>query len=266
MKTFRSLITILCLVAIMPLLAGAQYKVETFGKFRKMKAVQDLPIDFKTTFQLKATVFVQLTYPSEPAFYTIDCYHVDDRGREKLIGTTDIKHFEKEPGKVIKSPQSLGMMYDAGNYKIKAWRQSDKVVVAESEFTVTGELEKPARTPATVVFCEDTDDNFNPIRPVTTIRAGESVNFLARLQEGIGAKFFIWAAFEIKSDSDELLYKDMQEHVDNETNRWFATIQKTTFSRPGKYAVYMLYQNATNSGMTVKKPTNYYARGVLIVK
>jgi len=58
----------------------------------------------------------------------------------------------------------------------------------------------------------------------------------------------------------------MQQDVDNETNRWFATVEKTTFTKPGKYAVYMLYQNATNSGMTVHKPAKYYARGVLEVK
>lgn len=264
MKTFRSFIATLLMVAALPVAGSAQYKVETFGKFKKMKAVQDLPMDFKTTFPLKAQVYVQLTYPAQPEFYTINCYLLKD-GQEKLIGTTDIKYFDKKTG-TTSSPQSLGMMYDVGNYKIQAIRQSDKSIVAESQFNVTNETEKPARTPATVIFCDDTDDNFNPIKPVASIKAGEGINFLAKLKEGIGAKFFIWAVFEIKADGDELLFKDLQQNVDNETNRWFATVQKTTFSKPGKYAVYMLYQNATNSGMTVNKPTEYYARGVLEVK
>jgi len=245
----------------------AQYKVQTFGKFEKVKGGgPDKPIDFKTTFPLKAQVYVQLSYPAEPVFFTIDCYFINESGQEQLTGTTDIKSFDKKSTKIISNVQSLGMMYKPGKYKIKAWKQSDKSVVAESEFTVTDETATAPRTPATVVFCDDTDDKFNPIKPVTQIKAGEGVNFLAKLKEGIGAKFFIWAAFEIKDNGDEVLYKDMQENVDNETNRWFATIQKTVFTKPGKYAVYMLQQNATNSGMTVNKPANYYARGVLIVK
>lgn len=247
---------------------NGQYKIETFGKFEKVKGSPDKPIDFKKSFPLKAQVYVQLTCPVEPAFYTIDCYFIKEDGSEKLVGTTDIKHFDKAvAGKTIKSPQGLGMMYDAGNYKIRAWRQSDKKVVAENDFIVTAEAAAPARTVATVMFSDDTDDNFNPIpKAVTVINKGESVNFSAKMKEGIGAKFFIWAVFEIKADGDEVLVKDMQENVGNETNRWFATIQKTAFPKAGKYAVYMLKQNATNSGMTVRKPTDYYARGVLEVK
>lgn len=248
--------------------AGAQFKVETFGKFEKVKGgAPDKPIDFKTSFPLKSQVYVQLTCPVVPEFYTIDCYLIKNDGTEKLVGTTDIKHFEKEPAKTIKSNQSLGMMYDMGNYKIKAWRQSDKKVIAETAFAVTGEAAAPARTVATVMFSNDTDDNFNPIpKALTTISKGDGVNFSAKMKEGIGAKFFIWAVFEIKADGDEVLFKDMQMNVDNETNRWFATTDKTYFTKPGKYAVYMLKQNATNNGMTVRKPTEFYARGVLEVK
>jgi hypothetical protein len=132
-------------------------------------------------------------------------------------------------------------------------------------FISISKAQTPA-TPATLVFCDDTDDNFNPIKQVTTINKGDGVNFTARLKDAIGAKLFIWAVFEVKDDGDEVLFKDMQENVDNEKNRWFATTQKTYFARPGKYAVYMLPQNATNSGGTVGKPTKFYARGVLTVK
>ncbi len=38
------------------------------------------------------------------------------------------------------------------------------------------------------------------------------------------------------------------------------------FPDAGKFAVYMLPQNATNAGTTVNKPVKYYARGVLTVK
>lgn len=245
--------------------SSAQFALKTFGKFEKVKAAPDKPIDFKTNFSPRAQVYVELAYPEEPAFYTINCYQVDESGKEKLTGTTDIKCFEKKSSKLIKSNQSLGMMYNAGNYKLVATRQSDKATVAEASFTVTEEV-AAAKPVAEVIFCDDTDDKFNPIKPTTTIKAGEGVNFLAKLKDGIGAKFFIWAAFEIRPDGDEVLYKDMQENVDNETNRWFATINKTVFQKPGKYAVYMLPQNATNSGMTVNKPTTYYAKGIITVK
>lgn len=244
----------------------AQYKVETFGKFQKMKGTFDKPIDFKTSFPLKAQVYVQLTYPCIPEFYTINCYKVAEDGTEKLVGTTDIKHFEKIAGKTTSSPQSLGMMYDPGQYRIEALKQSDKSVVATSKFDVTSELATPARTIGIVVFSEDTDDNFDPVKPYKSIKAGESVNFSAKLKEAIGAKFFIWAVFEIRANGDEILYQDKQMNVDNETYRWFATTEKTTFTKAGKYAVYMLYQNGTNSGTTVGKPEKYYARGVLEVK
>ncbi len=121
------------------------------------------------------------------------------------------------------------------------------------------------RTVADLIFCDDTDDNFNPLKPVTSINSGDGVNFLARLKEGLGARFFIWAVFEIKSNGDETFFKDVQINVDDETSRWFATVDKTYFPKAGKYAVYMLPQNGTNSGTTVNKPTNYYARGILTV-
>lgn len=264
-QSFRILVAVF-IAAVFSTVAYGQHKVQTFGTFLNMGTkLPEKPTDFKTTFQQKKQVYVQLTYPTAPEFYTVDCYWVVD-GQEKMRGTTDIKCFDAKSSKPKVSWQSLGMMYDAGDYKIRVTRQSDKQIVAESEFTVTEAAAPAMPAPVAVTFCDDTDDNFNPIKPVTTIKAGQGVNFLAKLKQGIGAKFFIWAVFEIKGDNDELMIKDLQENVDNETNRWFATVQKTIFSKPGKYAVYMLQQNATNVGMTSNKPTKFYARGVLEVK
>jgi hypothetical protein len=242
------------------------YAVKTFGKFEKVKSASDKPSDFKTDFGPKAQVFVELIYPATPEFFTINCYQVMANGREKLAGTTDIKYFETIKDKTVASPQSLGMMYNAGKYRIEVLRQSDKAVVAQTNFTVTDTLAQPARTVAEVKFSDDTDDNFNPINPTTSIKKGDGVNFSAKLKEGLGAKFFIWAVFEIKDNGDEVLWRDLQMNVDNETNRWFATTDKTYFSKSGNYAVYMLPQNGTNSGTTVNKPTTYYAKGTLTVK
>lgn len=245
----------------------AQYKLQTFGKVQNLGKTEKAT-DFKTTFPLKATVYVQLTYPDVSEVYNIYAYLIKEDGTEKLTNTTAINHFKISSAKPIISFHSLGMVYDAGNYVVRAEKESDKSVFAESKFTVTGEpaASSTAPAPVAVIFCDDTDDNFNPIKPVTSINKGDGVNFLAKLKNGIGAKFFIWAVFTIKEDGDEVLWKDMQENVANETYKWFATTSKTYFTVPGKYAVYMLKQNATNSGMTIRKPTEFYARGVIEVK
>ncbi len=47
--------------------------------------------------------------------------------------------------------------------------------------------------PVQVIFCDDTDDSFNPIKPVTSISKGQNVNFLAKMKSGIGVRYFIWA-------------------------------------------------------------------------
>lgn len=255
----------LILLLIIATTTSAQFKLQTFGKVHHVNKIEK-PTDFKTKFPLKAQVWVELTYPSEPAVYTMDAYLIQADGTEKLTNTTPIKTFEPKNGKWIVGWHSLGMVYDAGNYIVRASRESDKQIVAETKFSITEQPATVAAAPVAVIFCDDTDDNFNPIKPVTTIKKGDGVNFLAKLKNGIGAKFFIWAVFEIKDDGDEVLFRDLQENVGNESNRWFATTQKTYLTKPGKYAVYMLKQNATNSGITVRKPTDFYARGVIEVK
>jgi len=125
-------------------------------------------------------------------------------------------------------------------------------------------IAKAQTAPAQLIFCEDTDNKFNPIKPVTSIAAGEGVNYLVKLKESIGIKAFTWAAYEIKDNGDEVFFKDLQENVENEQSHWFATTKKTVFPRPGKYAVYIIPKNTT--GAAIGKPVKYYARGVLTVK
>lgn len=244
----------------------AQFDMKTFGNFIKVKGGDpDKPTDFKSSFPLKAQIYVLVSFPSQPSDFTVECYKVDG-SKEKLTDAIDVKWFKKEPNKTASQYKAIGSMIEPGEYKAKLVNQKDKSIVSEVKFTVTSDPAKPARTVAELFFSDDTDDNFNPIKPTKSIKKGDGVNFSAKLKEAIGAKFFIWAVFEIKSETEEVLFKDLQQNVDNETYRWFATTDKTYFTKPGKYAVYMLPQNATNSGMTVNKPTTFYARGVLEVK
>jgi hypothetical protein len=120
---------------------------------------------------------------------------------------------------------------------------------------------------AVITICEDTDDDLKPINPVkdSTIKKGDGVNLLAKLDKGIGARFFIWAIYSINEAGEEIPWKDWQVDVANEKWTLFATDSKTYFTVPGKYVIYMLPQNATNAGITVGSHTKYYGKKTLKV-
>lgn len=261
---------IFSLVALLGLLtaASAQYKVETFGKFKKMGANPDLPIDFKTTFPLKSQVYLQFTFPAVPSDYEAECYWIDN-GQEKMRGSAVFKCYEKT-GKPIKYHQGLGMMYDPGEYRLIV-KDSKKNIVAESRFTVDTQMTTEATVvlpKASIVLCDDTDDKLKPIKPVVnnTINKGDGINFLAKLDKAIGARFFIWAIYEVQDNGDEKPWKDWQVDVSNDKWTLFATDQKTYFTNQGKYAIYMLAQNGTNTGTTIGNHTRYYGKVMLQVK
>ena len=265
MKKIVFLFTALCLLTVF---VSAQYKVETFGKFKKMGANPDLPIDFKTTFPLKSQVYLQFTFPAMPSDYEAECYWIDN-GQEKMRGSAVFKCYEKT-GKSIKYHQGLGMMYDPGEYRLIV-KDSKKNIVAESRFTVGTQMTTDATVvlpKASIVLCDDTDDKLKPIKPVVnnTINKGDGINFLAKLDKAIGARFFIWAIYEVQDNGDEKPWKDWQVDVSNDKWTMFATDQKTYFTNPGKYAIYMLPQNGTNTGTTIGNHTKYYGKIVLQVK
>ncbi len=244
----------------------AQFKVETFGSFKKMGAQPDLPADFKTTFQPKSQVYILFSFPATPSDYEAECYWIDN-GQEKMRGSAVFKSYEKG-GKTLKYHQGLGMMYDEGQYKVIV-KDSKKNVVAETTFTVAGAAPTSSVLPkATIILCEDTDDNLKPIKPVVngTINKGDGINFLAKLDKGIGARFFIWSIYQVNENGEEIPWKDWQVDVANEKYVNFATDSKTYFTNPGKYVVYMLPQNATNTGTTIGSHDKYYGKASFVVK
>ena len=270
MKTFRQPLfaVYFILIAVFYFTASAmsQYKVETFGKMNKNGANPETPADFKSSFALKAPVFIQFTFPATPADYVAECYWLDN-GQEKMRGTANFKCYEKD-GKTKKFHNNLGIMYESGDYKVVVL-DAQKKVVAETKFTITGEVAQSSIGPkGTITFCDDTDDNLKPLKPAVnnTINKGDGINLQVKLDKGVGARFFVWAIYEISSNGDEKPWKDWQVDVANEKYTTFATSDKIYFTKPGKYAVYMLRQNGTNSGLTVGNHTDYYAKNVLTVK
>lgn len=262
----KKIIQLSAICLLMLASASAQHKVETFGKFKKMGANPDLPTDFKTTFPLKSQVYLQFTFPAVPSDYEAECYWIDN-GQEKMRGSAVFKCYEKT-GKSIKYHQSLGMMYDPGEYRLIV-KDSKKNIVAESRFTVGAEATAASQLPkASIVLCDDTDDNLKPIKPVAnnTINKGDGINFLAKLDKAIGARFFIWSIYEVQENGEEKPWKDWQVDVSNEKWTLFATDQKTYFTNPGKYVIYMLPQNGTNTGTTIGNHTRYYGKVMLQVK
>jgi hypothetical protein len=265
MKTTRNLLVIAaCLLVAFH--AKSQFKVETFGAFQKMGAQPDKPIDFKTSFKPKSQVYILFTFPDKPGDFEVDCYWLNE-GQEKMRGTTTVKNFTNT-GKAKTQYKGLGMMYDEGEYRVVV-KDAAKTIVAESKFMVAGAVATTTLLPkAVITICEDTDDNLKPIKPVLngTINKGDGVNLLAKLDKAIGARFFIWAIYSVNETGEEIPWKDWQVDVANEKWTLFATDSKTYFTVPGKYVIYMLPQNGTNTGVTTGNPQRYYGKATLQVK
>lgn len=266
MKKIIHCFFVLAAALLLVMTTAAQFKVETFGKFKKMGANPDVPTDFKTSFPVKSQVYLQFTFPAQPSDYRAECYWIDN-GQEKMRGSAVFKCYDKT-GKPVKYHQGFGMMYDAGEYRVIVKDSKDNLV-AESRFTVSDVQAAATQLPkASIAFCEDTDDNLKPIKPILTnsIKKGDGINLLAKLDKGIGARFFIWSIYEVQENGDEKPWKDWQVDVSNEKWTLFATDQKIYFTNPGKYAIYMLPQNGTNTGTTIGNHTRYYGKAVLEVK
>jgi hypothetical protein len=160
------------------------------------------------------------------------------------------------------------MMYDEGEYRLIVKNASTKDIVAESKFTVQGAVAASSLLPkAAITLCDDTDDNLKPIKPVIngTIKKGDGINFMAKLDKAIGARFFIWSIYQVKEDGSEVPWKDWQVDVSNENWTLFATDSKIYFTNAGKYVIYMLPQNATNTGTTIGNHEKYYGKATLTV-
>lgn len=268
MLRLNNLLNIFAIAALMLIVSpvSAQFKAETFASFKKMGAQPDLPQDFKTTFQPKAQIYVQFTFPNTPSSYEAECYWIDN-GQEKMRGSAVWKNFEKD-GRPKKVWGNLGMMYDEGEYRLII-KNDAKEVVAETKFVIAGAVASSSIMPkATITICDDTDDNLKPIKPVTngTINKGDGVNLQAKLDKGIGARFFIWSIYQVNDAGQELPWKDWQVDVANEKYTLFATDSKTYFTVPGKYVIYMLPQNGTNTGTTIGNHDKYYGKTSLVVK
>jgi hypothetical protein len=267
MKTVKNFLGFLaCFFLLATANAQPPFKIETFGNFKNMGALPDKPIDFKSQFQPKSQVYMLFTFPDKPGDWEAECYWIDN-GQEKMRGTAVVKNYTTT-GKAKTQYKGLGMMYDEGEYRLIIKNSSTKDVVAESKFTVAGAVAAVTVLPkALITLCDDTDDNLKPIKPVMneTINKGDGINFMAKLDKAIGARFFIWAIYSVNESGDEIPWKDWQVDVANEKWTLFATDSKIYFTNPGKYVIYMLPQNGTNTGVSGKQ-TRYYGRTVLNVK
>jgi hypothetical protein len=266
MKLNRSLLFAFFLfVSVATVNAQDAYKIQTFGAFQKMGAQPDKPIDFKTSFQPKSQVYILFTFPDKPGEWEVECYWLDN-GQEKMRGTAVVKNFTTT-GKPKTQYKGLGMLYDEGEYRVIV-KDGSKNIVTESKFMVAGAVAAASMLPkAVITICEDTDDNLKPINPVknNTINKGDGVNLQAKLNKGIGARFFIWAIYSINEAGEEMPWKDWQVDVASEAYTTFATDSKTYFTVPGKYVIYMLPQNATNTGTTIGNHEKYYGKATLTV-
>ena len=72
--------------------------------------------------------------------------------------------------------------------------------------------------------------------------------------------------FQAAAQYKEISWKDWQVDEANEKYVNFATDSKTYFTNPGKYTIYMLPQNATNTGATIGNHERYYGKASLLVK
>jgi hypothetical protein len=135
-------------------------------------------------------------------------------------------------------------------------------VHAQSDYSQTG----------TFYFCKNISDDVQPIEPVTEISAGTPVYFLFKMDSPMlgpkdGSLFTV--GWVINLIGDDGAYKDkMDEYMTGfeKGNRRFCTDVPYTFTKPGKYRVYVIdwYDSRRNYyGGDYEK---YWAMGEITVK
>lgn len=127
----------------------------------------------------------------------------------------------------------------------------------------------PVADPEAVVFCQEIDDNWNPVKPVTTIKSGEGVNFLVKLTEGIAVTAVVWDIYRVGADGrDEEPFNNvmMSSSDPDQKFRYWGTTEKTYFSNPGTYRVYMYPKNMNSDNFKSGNWEHYSAVGVIVVE
>jgi hypothetical protein len=120
-----------------------------------------------------------------------------------------------------------------------------------------------------VVFCDEINDDWNPVNPVMKIKAGEGVNFLVKLKEGLAVTGMVWDIFKVGPDGkDAEPFKDflMMSSDPDQKFRYWGTTEKTFFPEPGTYRVYLYPKNRNSDIHKTGNWTDYSAKGELVVE
>jgi len=101
---------------------------------------------------------------------------------------------------------------------------------------------------ASVIVCENTDDNVNPINPKTTVKVGEPVVYMIAFENKYKIKdetepeqFFIdWKVYQLdKEGKEEYLYGEKTMTV-NSLYKRYALAEQLSYTVPGRYRIYAL--------------------------
>jgi hypothetical protein len=117
-----------------------------------------------------------------------------------------------------------------------------------------------------LIFCDNTDDNVNPITVYTTASTSTPVNFCVKFSTQLtdGGAQTINFGFEIYKleNGEEKHVKDFLMRMNTGYMR-YATENGTYFSEPGQYVVYVLDARSMQQGYKRGGYTEYFAKNTI---
>jgi hypothetical protein len=120
-------------------------------------------------------------------------------------------------------------------------------------------------------FCEQVDDNWNPVNSFTTVNSAAGMNFLAKLDKRVYDQLFMWVIYRIDASGNDTEWVNELSMAVNEPDIWekgarfFCTSQKV-YLQPGSYRVYFIFENDKETHFKKGNLEKYLAKGEIKVE
>ncbi|MEO8447658.1 MAG: hypothetical protein ABI528_09195, partial [bacterium] len=120
---------------------------------------------------------------------------------------TNVYSYPFDPGGSSGIYYATSTPIPAGNYTVKLVEGSDESSVwAKKDIKVGAALTKVGGS-KNIIFCENVDDNWNPIGVVSSIKAGECINLMVELPQAVkNFRTVDWEIFKMNSDGTDAQY------------------------------------------------------------
>lgn len=120
-----------------------------------------------------------------------------------------------------------------------------------------------------LVFCDNTDDNVNPINVLSSAGTSSPVNFCVKFptqfkDDGNQVVVFAFEVYKVSDSGEEMHVHDFTMRMDTGYKR-YATEYGYSFSEPGKYVVYCIDYRNIQQGYKLGNYEKYYAKNTITI-